>query len=85
MAFTNEAEITKLSNTTADRDKNNDNAQKSLALVKNPELPEKAEAYLTVSAPTGGDRQSPVLYIITGTVMLAILSAGVIIIKKKVL
>jgi hypothetical protein len=57
----------------------------SFTLIKNPTVPEPAEAYLAVSAPTGGDKQSIVIYTITGIVALVILVTGIVIIKKKVL
>ena len=85
MGFNNTVEITSLINVTSSEDSDNDAALKSLKLVKTPRVPEPAEAYLTVSPPTGGDRISPIFYVITGIVMLVVLSAGVIIIKKKVL
>ncbi len=43
------------------------------------------EAEIVITTPTGGDKQSITLYVITGAIMLAILSVGVIIIKKKIL
>ena len=40
---------------------------------------------VTITPPTGNDKISPVLYIATGIISLAILTAGIVIIKKKVL
>ena len=42
-------------------------------------------ATATITPPTGADKVSPVVYISTGIISLVILSAGVVIIKKKVL
>ena len=40
---------------------------------------------VTITPPTGNDKISLVLYIVTGIISLAILTAGIVIIKKKVL
>ena len=40
---------------------------------------------VTITPPTGNDKISPVLYIATGIISLAILTAGIVIIKKKIL
>lgn len=85
MGYTNEVEIISLVNVTAEEDRDNDYAVSSLRLIKNPIVPEQAEAYITISPPTGADMMTPILYIITTAVMLVILAGVVIVIKKKVL
>ena len=40
---------------------------------------------IVITTPTGMDKQSKTLYIITGVVSLIVLCGGIIIIKKKVL
>ena len=44
----------------------------------------KVRAIVTITPPTGEDRQSIALYLIAGVVTLAILSTGIVLIKKKV-
>ena len=44
-----------------------------------------AEVYATVTPPTGLDKFMPVIYIISGVIALAVISGGIILIKKKVL
>ncbi len=52
--------------------------------IKSPEEPNPSEAVATVTPPTGADRQEIILYTIAGIIALAVLSAGVIMIKKIV-
>ena len=80
MAYSNIGEIIQATNTDSDG-----NTTDGLYLVKTPELPEKAEAYITISPPTGGDMTTVLIYIIAGLGMLIILSIGIVIIKKRVL
>ena len=51
---------------------------------KNKGISPTPTATVTITPPTGEDRLTPVIYITIGVVALAILSGGVIIIKKKV-
>ena len=43
------------------------------------------EAYVAITLPTGGDRLSIIIYSIAGVVLLAIMVAGIIVIKKRVI
>jgi hypothetical protein len=43
------------------------------------------EVYATITPPTGEDRMMTIMYIVTGTIALSIISVGVVLIKKKVL
>ena len=51
--------------------------------IKNKNIISTATA--TITPPTGADKISPVVYIATGAIALVILSAGIVIIKKKIL
>lgn len=86
MEIVNEAEITKLSNQADPDDKSQDKAEK---LVRTAPVEVhtngKVKAVVTITPPTGLDRITIILYVIAGAVTLAVLSAGVVIIKKKVL
>ena len=86
MEFVNEAEITKLANQTDPDDNSQDKAEK---LVRTAPVEVhtngKVKAVVTITPPTGLDRITIILYAVAGAVTLAILSAGVVIIKKKVL
>lgn len=48
------------------------------------ELPPESKAIVTITPPTGGDRLEILLYTISGIIALAVLSTGVIMIKKIV-
>ena len=54
-------------------------------LVKRPKLPTPSPPYITISPPTGNDKQAIAIYVVAGVIGLIILSAGIIIIKKKIL
>lgn len=86
MEFVNEAEITKLANQTDPDDKSQDKNEK---LVRTAPVEVhtngKVKAVVTITPPTGLDRITIILYVVAGAVTLAMLSAGVVIIKKKVL
>ena len=86
MEFVNEAEITKLANQTDPDDNSQDKAEK---LVRTAPVEVhtngKVKAVVTITPPTGLDRITIILYAVAGAVTLALLSAGVVIIKKKVL
>ena len=86
MEIVNEAEITKLANSTDPDDNSQDKAEK---LVRTAPVEVhtngKVRAVVTITPPTGWDKLATVLYILAGAGALAILSAGVVIIKKKVL
>ena len=43
---------------------------------------EMAQARATITPPTGADRQTIIMYIVAGTLALAMLSTGVVVIKK---
>ena len=81
MEYLNQVKITKLNNSTDPRDQDNgDNVEE----VKAPEEPNTSEARAIVTPPTGADRQAIIIYTITGIIALAILSAGVVMIKRIV-
>ena len=81
----NEAEITKVT-TASDPDDTDPNKDEEIKVIPTTIVPtERADAKATITPPTGKDKQSITLYVITGIVTLAILSAGVVIIKKKIL
>lgn len=96
--YQNSAEIKKLVNRTNDGDADKpDNQQetKSVSLVITPEklnypnvkIEDKTypNTKIVITTPTGMDKQSKILYIITGVVSLIVLCGGIVIIKKKVL
>ena len=86
MEIVNEAEITKLANSTDPDDNSQDKAQK---LVRTAPVEVhtngKVRAVVSITPPTGWDKLATVLYVLAGAGALAVLSAGVVIIKKKVL
>ena len=82
MAYSNVGEIIKARN--SDKDGNVSDTT-SIKLVRTPILPDKAEAYVTISPPTGGDTSTILIYVIAGLGMLMVLSIGIVIIKKKIL
>ncbi len=97
--YQNSAEIKKLKNRTNDgqtSDKTDHIEEtKSIGLVitpeklNNPNVKIEEKQYpnteIVITTPTGMDKQSKTLYIITGIVSLIVLCGGIIIIKKKVL
>ena len=74
----NELSIATNSNKTIASDKD------STKYVRKPQLPDPADSYITISPPTG-ESESIILYVVIGVIGLIILSAGIVIIKKKVL
>ena len=85
MAYENVSGVNELSNNVSKTYLNNETATKTLKLVKQPQLPEPAGSYITISPPTGDDEQSIAMYVIAGAVVLVILSVGIVVIKKKIL
>ena len=81
MEYLNQAKITKINKGTDPRDTDNGDKDEE---IKEPEEPNTSEARATIIPPTGADRQTIIIYTITGIIALAILSAGVIMIKKIV-
>ena len=81
MEYINKAEITKINNGTDSRDTDESDKDEE---VKKPEEPNKSEALATITPPTGANRQEIILYTVVGVIALAILSAGVVIIKKTI-
>ena len=56
----------------------------STKYVRKPQLPDPADSYITISPPTG-ESESIIPYVVIGVIGLIILSAGIVIIKKKIL
>lgn len=84
MEIINKVQVTKASNATDPDDTSNDKEER-IKIVKPMEPINKvAQAVVTITPPTGQDKQSPMIYIIAGAITLAVLSAGIVIIKKKV-
>lgn len=82
MEFVNETEITKINNGKDSRD--NSEGVTEIQTVKPIEEKFEAKARATITPPTGEDRQEIIMYVIAGVIALAILSAGVVLIKKIV-
>ncbi len=85
LEFINKVEIVSLRNTTDPDDPNQEDAIKQIKYKSEPELPETAIATVTVTPPTGQDKQTIIVYLATIIATLAILAGGVIVIKKKIL
>lgn len=86
MEIVNEAEITKLANQTDPDDKSQDKEEKLVRTAPvDVHTNGKVRAVVTITPPTGWDKLTIVLYVLAGAGALAVLSAGVVIIKKKVL
>ena len=86
MEIVNEAEITKIANQTDPDDKSQDKEEKLVRTVPvDVHTNGKVRAVVTITPPTGWDKLTIVLYVLAGAGALAVLSAGVVIIKKKVL
>ena len=83
MEFINEAEITKINNGKDSRDNTTD-GDKEIQTIKPIENKYEAQARATVTPPTGENRQELIMYAVVGIFALAILSAGIVIIKKIV-
>ena len=80
----NEAEATSLRTAPDPQDQNGDKEETIKEIVPAVGTTGTAKALTTIIPPTGEDKQSPILYIITVAVSFVILSAGIIIIKRKV-
>ena len=83
MEFINQAKLTKLVNGTDNRDNSNEK-DTEIQTIKPVSLNYEAQARATITPPTGADRQTIIMYVVAGTLALAILSAGVVVIKKFV-
>ena len=83
MEFINEAKITNISNGTDTRD-NAPEKETQIKVIKAIEDNYESKATATVTPPTGANRQEIILYTIAGIIALAVLSAGVVMIKKIV-
>ena len=83
MEFINEAKITNISNGTDTRD-NAPEKETQIKVIKAIEDNYESKATATVTPPTGANRQEIILYTIAGVIALAVLSAGVVMIKKIV-
>ena len=85
MEFVNEAEIAEISRTSDPTDTTADKANQVLkTTLKEVDVGEPSKATITITPPTGEDRQTLVIYIAVGAIALAVLSTGLVIIKKKV-
>ena len=83
MEFINEAKITNISNGTDTRD-NAPEKETQIKVIKAIEDNYESKATATITPPTGANRQEIILYTIAGVIALAVLSAGVVMIKKIV-
>jgi len=84
MEFINRVKVSKADNgiDDSDKDTNKDEEIKTVRPLKlNSEM---AQARAAVMPPTGADRQTIIIYTIIGTLALAVLSAGIVVIKKYV-
>ena len=59
-------------------------SNKEIKTVRPYEFKDYAQAKATITPPTGADRQTIIIYTIAGTIALAVLSAGVFVIKKYI-
>ncbi len=75
----NRARLIKVTNGTGNSSDNNEQV-----LIIKPTIPseELTQARMTIVPPTGADRQMIIIYTVAGVVALAMLSAGVVVIKK---
>ncbi len=79
LTFTNEAEVTNLKSTAGELE---------ISKIVKPvdgDKERKASAIITITPPTGADKQTQIWYIITAALALVVLSTGIIFIKKKVI
>ena len=83
MEVINEAEMTSAIRAT-DPDDTSTDKEERIKIIPITNISAKGKATLTVTPPTGLDKLAIILYIIAGTAGLAILSAGIITIKKKI-
>ena len=59
--------------------------EETIKLVRQPTIPQPARARVTVTPPTGENKQLHTEYIVVGIFALIILATGVVIIKHKIL
>ena len=83
MEFINNAKLTKVNNGKDSRDSSSE-GDAEIKNVKPFENNYEAKATATITPPTGEDRQEIIIYAIAGVIALAILSSGIIMIKKIV-
>ncbi|MBR0427120.1 MAG: hypothetical protein IJK18_02830 [Clostridia bacterium] len=83
MEYINDVQITTTNNGTDDRD-NSEDKETFIKTIKTTKIDNQAQAKATITPPTGADRQTIIMYVVVGTLALAILSAGVVVIKKYV-
>ena len=83
MEFINNAKLTKVNNGKDSRDSSSE-GDAEIKNVKPFENNYEAKATATITPPTGEDRQEIIIYAIAGIIALAILSSGIIMIKKIV-
>ena len=83
MEFINDVEITKMNMEKDSRD-TTPKGDEEIQTVKPLENKYKASAKATITPPTGEDRQEMIIYVISGIMALAMLSVGIVMIKKIV-
>ena len=83
MEIVNEAKITKAENDSEQGDRDRDVHVTMIPKVVPPE--ERARAVITITPPTGADKQSVVMYVAAGVIALAVLSTGIVLIKKRII
>ena len=59
--------------------------EETIKLVRQPTLPEPAKARVTITPPTGEDKQAHIIYIVAGILALIISTIGIVVIRKKVI
>ena len=82
MNFVNQVKLSNATNGTDDRDQNKDDIKQVEKIKTMVPSDEMAQARATITPPTGADRQTIIMYIVAGTLALAMLSTGVVVIKK---
>ena len=83
MEFINKATVSSAKNGLDDKDI--DGKEDQLLIYKAADSKfEVADAITSITPPTGADRQAIIIYTIAGTIALAMLSAGVVVIKKYI-
>ena len=80
MEFINKAKVRAINGT--DKGDDSEQSKEEIRTVRPYEFKDFAEAKATITPPTGADRQTIIIYTIAGTIALAVLSAGVFVIKK---
>ena len=83
MEYINEVKITNVSNGTDTRDTSSDK-ETQIQVIKTIDNNFESKATATITPPTGADRLEIILYTIAGVIALAVLSAGVVMIKRIV-